>query len=96
VAPGERERIFDPFYSNKPKRSPRACAGLGLAIARLIAREHGGDLVLRSESGAGAAFELLLPLGQAGTRQRHCAESVEDQEAAAGSRTTKRAPASLR
>lgn len=95
VTPGERERIFDPFYSNKPKRSSRAGAGLGLAIARSIAREHGGDLLLGSDSGAGATFELVLPFSEAGTRHGGPAESAEDQAAAAGSRTTNRAPASL-
>lgn len=49
------DAIFDPFYSTKPHGT-----GLGLAVARKIAREHGGDLVLRPSS-RGAWFRLELP-----------------------------------
>ena len=71
VAPGERERIFDPFYSNKPAGCGPAGAGLGLAIARSIAREHGGDLAARSEPSAGATFELSLPLSPGSPERAH-------------------------
>ena len=94
VAPGERERIFDPFYSNKPAGCRPAGAGLGLAIARSIAREHGGDLAARSEPSAGATFELSLPLSP-GSPETGPPDNPEDQEPAAGRRTTNRAPASL-
>jgi light-regulated signal transduction histidine kinase (bacteriophytochrome) len=36
--------------------------GMGLTLARRIARRHGGDLVLRPTDGPGATFELTLPL----------------------------------
>ena len=94
VAPGERERIFDPFYSNKPAGCAHAGAGLGLAIARSIAREHGGDLAARDQPGAGATFELSLPLSP-GSPHASPPDNSEDQEPAAGRRTTNRAPASL-
>ena len=35
---------------------------MGLAIARQIAKAHGGELTLRSVRGAGAAFVIWLPL----------------------------------
>jgi signal transduction histidine kinase len=94
MAPGERERIFDPFYSNKPAGCAHAGAGLGLAIARSIARERGGDLLARSKPGAGATFELILPLST-GSRDARPPDDPEDQEPAAGRRTTNRAPSSL-
>jgi signal transduction histidine kinase len=62
-----RERIFEPFHSTKGQRG----TGLGLAVARKIAREHGGDVVLAAapESGTlerreGALFVLRLPSDQ--------------------------------
>ena len=61
-------RVFDRFYraDRARKHSAGAGTGLGLAIARSIARAHGGDLVLHTALGAGASFWLTLPsLGQA-------------------------------
>jgi signal transduction histidine kinase len=45
----ELERVFEPFYRLEASRS-RATGGtgLGLGIARSIARLHGGDVVLRN------------------------------------------------
>ncbi|MFD7159186.1 ATP-binding protein [Kribbella sp. NPDC059898] len=48
-------------------RADRACkhsagAGSGLAIARSIARAHGGDLAVHTALGRGAVFALTLPL----------------------------------
>jgi two-component system cell cycle sensor histidine kinase PleC len=40
-------------------------AGLGLPIARGLAREHGGDLFVRSEPGVGTSVVLTLPAGRA-------------------------------
>jgi signal transduction histidine kinase len=55
----ERERIFDRFVQLDPARS-QGGAGLGLPIARMIARLLGGDLVVRGSALGGACFELIL------------------------------------
>ena len=53
IASADRERIFDRFYRADSARSRHAGGvGLGLSLAREIARAHGGDLVLE-ESGDG-------------------------------------------
>jgi signal transduction histidine kinase len=51
------KRIFDAYYTTK-----RGGTGLGLAMARRIATEHGGDLTVKSEVGKGSDFTLALPL----------------------------------
>ncbi len=52
-----RERLFQPFSgSGRP-----GGAGLGLAIARELARAHGGDLTLVETGTQGTTFELTLP-----------------------------------
>jgi signal transduction histidine kinase len=63
----QRDRIFEPFARIDGARAAhRGGAGLGLAIARRIARAHDGDLILEpAEPGtAGAAFRLTLPYGR--------------------------------
>ncbi|HVL84098.1 MAG TPA: ATP-binding protein [Pseudonocardia sp.] len=63
VPPADRERIFDRLVRLDDARSADAGgAGLGLAIARGIARAHGGDLrCVDPPDGRGAAFALTLP-----------------------------------
>lgn len=68
IGAGELERIFDRFYSKKISTPPRASAGLGLAIARAIADEHGGKLSATNQPAGGASFELTLPLASAPSR----------------------------
>ncbi len=58
----ELEHVFEPFYRGEPSRS-RATGGvgLGLSIARNIARAHGGDLTLHNRPQGGLEAVLVLP-----------------------------------
>jgi len=55
-----RERVFDPFFSTKPKVES---TGLGLAISYGIVRDHGGDLWVESADGGPTRFHMDLPVG---------------------------------
>ena len=59
-----RAHIFERFYrvDRSRTRAQDGGAGLGLPIARWIARAHGGDLQLADSDGAGATFTVRLPL----------------------------------
>jgi signal transduction histidine kinase len=57
IPPDALDKIFQAYYSTK-----RGGTGLGLAMARRIAREHGGDLTVCSEVGKGTDFTLRLPV----------------------------------
>jgi two-component system heavy metal sensor histidine kinase CusS len=60
VAKEDREKIFEPFYRSSVARSTEGGAGLGLGIAREIARAHGGDVVLAAAT-RGCVFRIVLP-----------------------------------
>jgi signal transduction histidine kinase len=51
-----RERLFEPFFTNKPRGT-----GLGLAVSQAIARAHGGEIVADAPGSGGACFVLCLP-----------------------------------
>ena len=59
----ELERLFEPGWRGTSARTPAAGvgAGLGLAVARGIARAHGGEVTV-ANTGPGCRFELTLPL----------------------------------
>jgi signal transduction histidine kinase len=52
------DEIFRPFISTKGAKG----TGLGLAVSRKIFREHGGDIIVQSQSGRGSRFILRLPI----------------------------------
>ncbi len=54
--------IFDPFYQVDPQFTGQVRGiGLGLAIAKQIAKAHDGDVTVQSEPGKGSTFRILLP-----------------------------------
>lgn len=58
VPPNILGRIFDPFFSTK---RPGGGTGLGLTIALAVAKEHGGNIEVRSVEGEGTTFIVRLP-----------------------------------
>ena len=62
IAPQDLDRVFDPFVQVESGLARRyGGVGLGLPIARRIARLHDGDVVLDSTPGAGTIARLVLP-----------------------------------
>jgi signal transduction histidine kinase len=54
--PGDVDRVFQPFFTTKPKGM-----GMGLAICRSIAEAHQGKLWASPGVRVGAIFNLVLP-----------------------------------
>jgi signal transduction histidine kinase len=59
IAPENRRRIFEPYFTTKAKGS-----GLGLAIARRIIDAHGGTITVFSETDQGCCFQIALPINR--------------------------------
>lgn len=61
IAPEDLEHVFERFFRADPN-GHAAGTGIGLTIARSIARAHGGDLTAASDgTDRGATFSLTLP-----------------------------------
>jgi two-component system sensor histidine kinase FlrB len=59
-----RQRIFDPFFTSRADGT-----GLGLPVARSVARAHRGDVLLLAAAEGGTTFVLRLPLPLHGADQ---------------------------
>jgi len=62
IAPGVKDRIFDPFFSTKDDGKG---AGLGLSISHSIVEAHHGRILVDSVEGQGATFTVVLPAAAA-------------------------------
>jgi signal transduction histidine kinase len=72
VPRGSEEKIFEKFYrAHDSLNSGVQGSGLGLTIARQIARAHGGDVVYEPRPGGGSCFILRLPLKPVETTNEH-------------------------
>jgi signal transduction histidine kinase len=62
IEPANRERIFEPFWQVEGGNTRAAGGtGLGLGVARRLARLLGGDVTVESEPGRGSTFLVCLP-----------------------------------
>ncbi|MBX6368259.1 MAG: HAMP domain-containing protein [Rhodospirillales bacterium] len=62
IPPEQREAVFRPFFRLDPSRNPATGGvGLGLTIARDVARGHGGDLLLETSPQGGLRARIHLP-----------------------------------
>ena len=60
ISPELQARIFDPFFTTRSDGS-----GLGLAVVKKIAMQHGADIQVDSTPGHGTCFELVWPIALA-------------------------------
>jgi signal transduction histidine kinase len=62
IAEESREQVFRPFFRLDSSRSRHTGgSGLGLTVARSVARAHGGDVYLSARPGGGLTATVILP-----------------------------------
>ncbi|HYV17519.1 MAG TPA: ATP-binding protein [Verrucomicrobiae bacterium] len=66
IAPEHLDRIYDPFFTTKPRGRG---TGLGLSVSYGIVKEHAGTLTAESAPGEGSRFVISLPAIDAGARR---------------------------
>jgi signal transduction histidine kinase len=57
ISPEYADKIFQPFFTTKPKGT-----GLGLAISKQLIEQHGGSITAAGNPSGGAIFGIQLPL----------------------------------
>ena len=74
ISKADQEHIFDKFFRGSAEERHVPGAGMGLAIAREVARAHGGDIWVESEVGHGSTFSLAVPAG-IGPKERDASDT---------------------
>jgi two-component system, OmpR family, sensor kinase len=64
VPPGERQRIFEPFFRLPGATERDGGVGLGLALVRSIVQRHGGTVQCEANPAGGARFVVQLPVAE--------------------------------
>jgi signal transduction histidine kinase len=62
IEPGERGRVFEPFYRTAEGARSAEGSGLGLAIVRRLVDALGGDIATAPTPGGGTTFRVRLPV----------------------------------
>ncbi len=58
----DRDRVFEPFWRGAGRRREDGGSGLGLALVRAIARRHGGEAVVASDSVGAPVSRMVVTL----------------------------------
>jgi signal transduction histidine kinase len=72
IAKHIKEKIGSPFLHDTRGQRPRSGIGMGLAITRIIAELHGGQLRIRDRRPRGTIATLAIPVQSAHARRRGC------------------------
>jgi two-component system sensor histidine kinase BaeS len=71
IAPEDQAHVFDKFYRAANDAVQEVTGtGLGLSLAREVARLHGGEIHLESKPDAGSTFTIELPVATLKSAQK--------------------------
>lgn len=80
-----RLRVFDPYFSTKPKGHEEG-RGLGLAIAHSIIIKHGGRIAVESRLGGPTTFSVYLPAGRETERESRGSDMKKEKRISEGNK----------
>jgi two-component system, OmpR family, sensor histidine kinase SenX3 len=77
IAASDLPRLFEPFVRGDAARAAQARGfGLGLALVRRVAEDHGGSVAVDSVPGRGSAFTLRLPAAPPAAPSREATDAL--------------------
>jgi two-component system, OmpR family, manganese sensing sensor histidine kinase len=62
IPPEHHASIFQWFWRSEQAQQQQKGLGLGLAIAQAIAKQHGGEISVKSQANVGSCFQVTIPL----------------------------------
>lgn len=87
ISPEQQSLIFEPFEQvDKSAEGQSRGTGLGLPITRSLVELLGGGITLESKEGAGARFQIVLPLREGHSDEKFSAEDCESIDLLRGKR----------
>jgi signal transduction histidine kinase len=75
IPPEVLSQIFDPFFTTKEDQQR---TGLGLAVARSIVEQHGGEIAVESTPGKGTEFVVACRLPKPAQRNEFWPRAVRE------------------
>ncbi len=81
MAPEVLRKVFDPFYTTKARGKG---TGLGLSLSYGIIKDHGGDIAIESQTGAGTTVKISLPRVEAMGQEKRAAKPTDSWRSLSG------------
>lgn len=80
ISESDQQKIFERFYQAKDAQKMQRGSGIGLALVNEYVHLHQGEIVLKSEPGKGADFQIRLPLAHGSISETLVVSSLQSSQ----------------